>query len=334
MALWFQESCQIINCSFKNCSAIQGGAIFVQFRGAQSKLIIDSCIFIGCKSLNGAGDAIMANSTDVNTYGLIIEGSIKTTFSSCEASTLGGSIFLDLESGTEDKFNLGGADYSQNTNTLDTAGSQGNNLFINSHGQLKNAVPVGQGGKVGAKVYKYEKAHLQNLMGNDTSQEPVHLYYVYSAREQGVYHAQFTNSEDQCSNNAACGHLQRPCQSIDYALSLNPSTANPIEAGIISGHWITVEITIGEAVPRKSSAVGAEKGVQRRRKHALIYKVKLDRQQFKALPCITFCGDPHAPLIITKRITLDADKLNGEVTDDVLPLKLCFESNGVPFNCG
>lgn len=54
----------------------------------------------------------MANSSDANTYGLIIEGSIKTTFSSCEASTFGGAIFLGLESGTEDKFNLGGADYS------------------------------------------------------------------------------------------------------------------------------------------------------------------------------------------------------------------------------
>ncbi|KAA6399461.1 MAG: hypothetical protein EZS28_005011, partial [Streblomastix strix] len=246
MALWQQQSCQIINCSFNNCRAKEGGAIFVYFGGAQSKLTIDSCIFIRCKSLDGGGGAIMANSSDANTYGLIIEGSIKTTFSSCEASTFGGAIFLGLESGTEDKFNLGGADYSQNTNTLNIASEGGNNLFINSHGQLKNAVPIGQGSKVGAKVYTYEIANLNNLMGNDIGQEPAPLYYVYSAREQGVYHSFYTSAE-QGINNAGCGHLQYPCQSISYAISLNPSSANPIKAGIISGHWMQEQISIGEA---------------------------------------------------------------------------------------
>jgi hypothetical protein len=36
---------------------------------------------------------------------------VKTTFSSCTASVLGGAIYLDLADGTEDKFDFSGATY-------------------------------------------------------------------------------------------------------------------------------------------------------------------------------------------------------------------------------
>ncbi|KAA6367732.1 MAG: hypothetical protein EZS28_036741, partial [Streblomastix strix] len=153
----------------------------------------------------------------------------------------GGAIYLQISDGGELLFDLSGVSYSG------CDAKYGKSLFINAQGDLKLAVPVGQGIKIGAGTNDYEYANLDNLMGKDDADElPIPLYYVYSAREQGVYHAFYTNTE-QGINNAGCGHLQFPCQSIDYALSLNPSSANPIKAGIISGYWIYEQISIGEA---------------------------------------------------------------------------------------
>jgi hypothetical protein len=64
---------------------------------------------------------------------LYIEGSgtTLTTFSQCTASPLGGAIYLELESGTEDYFNLSGASYSDDNNAL-----YGKSLFVNAKGDL------------------------------------------------------------------------------------------------------------------------------------------------------------------------------------------------------
>jgi hypothetical protein len=59
--------------------------------------------------------------------GLFIEGTSKTTFSSCTATDIGGAIYLDLTSNTEGYFNFSGASYSSNTAT-----NNGASLFINA----------------------------------------------------------------------------------------------------------------------------------------------------------------------------------------------------------
>jgi predicted outer membrane repeat protein len=76
--------------------------------------IKDSCSFTLCSSTNGNGGAIYASLSTITTGGLYIVGSgtTLTTFSQCTASQLGGAIYLELESGTEDYFNLSGASYS------------------------------------------------------------------------------------------------------------------------------------------------------------------------------------------------------------------------------
>jgi hypothetical protein len=48
--------------------------------------------------------------------GIYIEGTTKTTFSSCSATDIGGAIYLDLTSNTEGYFNFSGASYSEDNN--------------------------------------------------------------------------------------------------------------------------------------------------------------------------------------------------------------------------
>ncbi|KAA6374566.1 MAG: hypothetical protein EZS28_029907, partial [Streblomastix strix] len=124
-------------------------------------------IFTQCESTQGNGGAIFVSLDIIQFGGVFIEGypDSLTKFSQCSASQLGGAFYLDLANGSEGSFNLSGASY-QDTSTLNSNSAQyGKSLFINAQGDLKLAVPVGQGIKIGAGEDSYEYANLDNLMG-------------------------------------------------------------------------------------------------------------------------------------------------------------------------
>ncbi|KAA6349206.1 MAG: hypothetical protein EZS28_051943, partial [Streblomastix strix] len=80
-----------------------GAAINADMK-SESKLIIkDGSSFSECQSV-GSGGAIYAILNSVSNGGIFIEGTSKTSFSSCISSDKGGCIYIDVGIGSEDKF--------------------------------------------------------------------------------------------------------------------------------------------------------------------------------------------------------------------------------------
>ncbi|KAA6383691.1 MAG: hypothetical protein EZS28_020782, partial [Streblomastix strix] len=88
-----------------------GAAINADIKSESKITIKDGCQFTGCQSV-GSGGAIYAILNSVNNGGIFIEGTSKTSFSSCISSDKGGCIYIDVGIGSEDKFKFDGASYS------------------------------------------------------------------------------------------------------------------------------------------------------------------------------------------------------------------------------
>ncbi|KAA6386910.1 MAG: hypothetical protein EZS28_017563, partial [Streblomastix strix] len=153
-----------------------GAAINAVISGASKLTIQNACSFSSCTSTQSGGAIYTSLSSISITSGFSIEGSGKTTFSSCKASTTsgyGGAIYLYLASGTEKKYSLSQASYTSCDAQI------GKSLYIYDLGDIQQAVPVGDGSIIGAG--STENTNLNNLMGYDSAKAfNVPLYYVYT----------------------------------------------------------------------------------------------------------------------------------------------------------
>ncbi|KAK2945496.1 hypothetical protein BLNAU_19569 [Blattamonas nauphoetae] len=91
-----QGKVHLQGCKIENVKRQTGnGAVISAFIPEFSSLIIESCSFVSCVAQNGAGGAISAEIDDNGE--LIMNGTTPNVFTSCSASTLGGSIHIKTE---------------------------------------------------------------------------------------------------------------------------------------------------------------------------------------------------------------------------------------------
>ncbi|KAA6393212.1 MAG: hypothetical protein EZS28_011259, partial [Streblomastix strix] len=166
------------------CSGLNGGAIYSTISGDGKLTIKDSCSFTSCTSTSGNGGGIYSIlKYSISTGGIFIiniTDSTQSTFSLCSASQLGGGIYLDLESGSETKFDLSGASYLTGNNA-----QYGKSLFIKA-ANLRSAIPIGDASRIKIGAGNNENNQLNNLMGYDLGIDTlaIPLYFVYTAIAQ------------------------------------------------------------------------------------------------------------------------------------------------------
>ncbi|KAA6356735.1 MAG: hypothetical protein EZS28_047738, partial [Streblomastix strix] len=101
---------QLSEVKMSECQGTNGGGIYSTISGSGKLTIKDGCQFSSCSSSNGNGGAIYAVLNSISDNGGIFiintTTSSQSTFNLCEASLLGGAIYLDLSSGTENKYDL------------------------------------------------------------------------------------------------------------------------------------------------------------------------------------------------------------------------------------
>ncbi|KAA6379845.1 MAG: hypothetical protein EZS28_024628, partial [Streblomastix strix] len=73
----------IYNCSFRNCSAVNGGAIFIQISSQKITFTLESVVFFKCQSNNAGGAIYMDLRANVTASNIVFN---KTFFLSCNAA--------------------------------------------------------------------------------------------------------------------------------------------------------------------------------------------------------------------------------------------------------
>ncbi|KAA6386665.1 MAG: hypothetical protein EZS28_017808, partial [Streblomastix strix] len=231
-------SVELSGSTFVRCSGINGGGIYSNINSGGTLIIKDSSSFTSCISNQGNGGGIFIDIDSAIQSQISVQSA---TFDSCLAtkqtntpairSGYGSGIFLTVNNwqSSNNGIDLNGASY------IDCEAEQGDKGLFIVMNELRQLCRLGNTAGYYVRSYGYndnnsDKSLLMGYLGFPTTFESAltdtDLLDKISTLELlwiNINKQWYISSQSLGKNNIACGIYAYPCQTMIYALTLNPS---------------------------------------------------------------------------------------------------------------